>query len=470
MKPESCYGVRVAWKRRPRGTSIDRRTGDPIRWRDGISFHDAWPIIDPALLWPAPLEPLPSLLEQAVGGNLRVLSSPPVRHGKSTTLVRWIAWALRSNPERSFFYLGHSAQFVQRFSRECRRLAQNVGVELASDFNTITEWHTDAGGGAFWASTDQEVIGRGCDVAIFDDPLGWLESWDQKKRDQVDETISFVTTRLNAGGSVILNMSRQSTDDPIGRRLGGRAREWAYVNKRAIIDEGTDHESALWPEVRSLENLREIRTELRERGDERVWRAQYQGEPVADRGSLFVGLETWAGALPPVGRVVIGVDAAFSAGAAGDFFAAVVLAEWGDAAIVLEVVRHQRGTAAVMASLSELHARYPDARLVSYVSGPERGIYDTMAMLGCEVEQMRARWAKGIRARACAHAWETKRLLVRADRPWSRAFVAECQSFTGADDAHDDQVDALVSAYDGLQVGRPHAEFAGGFVFGRAGY
>jgi predicted phage terminase large subunit-like protein len=465
----------------------DRRTGEPKEWDESLGLLDSFTEILPGSMAPRHLEPLPSLLEATWRGPMRILSSPPVRHGKSTLLEVFIARSLKKRPSTSFFYLGHSAKFVQRFSRATRRMSLAIGTRLADDFNTIEEWRTTEDGGCFWASTDQEVIGRGADVAIFDDALGWNDAHDPAKREEVDEHINFIVSRLNPGGSIIVNGSRCSLDDPMGRRMGRVG--WTSVAMPAIQNErcylgtscgecgacksaleagrfGDDSpETALWPEMRPLENLKAIRTELIESGDESTWRSQFQGEPIADNAGLFKGVQPWLGALPPLGRKIRGVDAAFSVGKRANFFATVLLAEFGDAAIVVDVIRHQRGTHAVLETLQKV--REDGVRVVSYVSGPERGVYETMFLLGVEVEMMNARWNKSFRARHCAHAWETKKIYVRMDQPWSRAFVQEINAFTGEEGGVDDQTDALVAAWDALQVGKAFPSFQGGFTFGR---
>lgn len=453
---------------RRRHAPVDRSPDDaPIAGLAELSLLDFIPRCSPELQSPYPLRPLTDLLEQAPHGNLRVLSSPPVRHTKTTTLCHFITWALVRDPTLKIFFLSHSAKFSQKWSRYARRLAEACGVRLSADFNTIEEWTTEAGGGAYWASCDQEVIGRGADVVIVDDPIGAEDVWDVRKRDEVDETISFVTTRLNVGGSVILNMSRMSDDDPIGRRLQGRAREWQEIALPAIIDENGPNERALWEDLRPLEHLHAVRAELCEQGDRWAWESQYQGRPPADQSGVFVGTHPFVGAVPDGARIVIGIDAAYSRGRRSDFFAAVVVAEVEGLACVIHVVKHQRGTTGIIETCFQLKTIYPTARLASYIAGPEKGVYDTLFLLGLEIEQMPARWNKGVRAKRCAHAWENGRVLVRPKEPWSRDFIAECHAFSGYEDPHDDQVDALVSAYDALEAGRPVPGFST-FLFGRA--
>src|ERR1700739_1762800 len=96
----------------------------------GLSLMDAIPVISPELASPWHLAPLVELLEKAPGGGVRVLSSPPIRHAKTTTLIHAIVWWLARDPTLKVWFLSYSAQYAQLWSRTCRLLAESVGVRL----------------------------------------------------------------------------------------------------------------------------------------------------------------------------------------------------------------------------------------------------------------------------------------------------------------------------------------------------
>lgn len=445
----------------------DRRPdSEPITGLASLSLCDLIVRLDPRKLPPYHLNPLPQLLERALNESLRVLASPPVRHTKSTTCFNAIVYWLLRNPRLEISYRTFDFEFAQRNSRTTRSLALLAGVPLSSDHNTIKEWRTDAGGGVYWSSTGQENQGRGADIYVFDDALGWLDRNDPDVQQQVDDDIQFAVTRLSPGGSIFVVGSRSGRMDPIGRRTEGRAREWLLVASPAIIDENGPEERALWPEGRPLDHLKAIREELTERGDVAVWRSQYQGEPIADSAGVFIGATDYDYVVPTT-SVIVGVDAAFTRGRGADWFVAVPMADFLDASHVLNVVRHQRGTQAIVESLGEMRTAYPGCRFVSYVSGPERGVYELIFNLGIEVEMMPARWNKGVRARQCAHAWGKGRVRIPQHAPWRTGYLARMHSFAGVGDEVDDEPDATVAGHDALQAGRPVVGFGSGFMFGR---
>ncbi len=166
-------------------------------------------------------------------------------------------------------------------------------------------------------------------------------------------------------------------------------------------------------------------------------------------------------------RVAIGVDIAYSSGAGSDWTVLLLLGEDAIGRLfVIDVRRAQQPTPITEAQIRETRAEYPDARCGSYVSGPEVGVLDLMMEHGVEVERLPARWNKLVRAQKSSIAWNKAEIWVPEGAEWLDAFLHEIHYFTGTDDATDDQVDALVSAYALIESGRPIEGFGGGFGFG----
>ena len=80
--------------------------------------------------------------------------------------------------------------------------------------------------------------------------------------------------------------------------------------------------------------------------------------------------------------------------------------------------------------------------------------------MGLQVDVKPALGDKYSRATPFAAAWNAGRVLVREGAAWTRDLCDEVARFTGQNDAHDDQVDALAAAFDLLSemhVGSPVA-------------
>lgn len=75
-----------------------------------------------------------------------------------------------------------------------------------------------------------------------------------------------------------------------------------------------------------------------------------------------------------------------------------------------------------------------------------------MAEYGLNLESELASSAgdKFARAQPVAAAWNAKQVHIRSGALWADAFVSEVVGFTGVNDRHDDQVDALASAFQAM--------------------
>jgi phage terminase large subunit-like protein len=370
-----------------------------------------------------------------------------------------VKWFLR-NPTLEVIYLSHAARFSERNSREIRRLLLTGGHTFDPGHNTVAEHRSAAGGTFYAASADQEVIGRGADVVIADDPLAWNDRNIPDKRDFVDETLAFLTTRLNRGGSVFVIMSRMHPDDPIGRRLEGRAHNWVHVQAPAILDEGLDTERALWPEERPLDHLKEIRRELQERGDTRVWESQYQGRPRAALDALFGEPERYV-ALPeaPGFRHALGADFAYTAGQDSDWFAMVLGRVYGSVIYITDVRRMHCDFTQLASNLRSVQDTHGHCPIFSYVAGPEIGVAHWFIEQGFPVHPLKARFNKRTRAQRTIERWNTGKIRLPVHAPWLNGFLARVRNFTGNEnESGDDEIDALVSLNDGMTGATPAGE------------
>jgi predicted phage terminase large subunit-like protein len=189
------------------------------------------------------------------------------------------------------------------------------------------------------------------------------------------------------------------------------------------------------------------------------------GEPRPPTGAVFRDVQFYD-ELPKKYRVAYGVDLAVTAKTHSDYCAAVVLAEAEGNYYVLDV-KHEQATVPMFAArLREIKAAYPGAQGLWHTSTTEQGTSDLLReLLGFHLRSERAAVDKFQRAQPVAAAWNARdgkpgRIFLPRDKPWVSAFVSEVLGFTGQNDKHDDQVDALASAFvqlSGLPVGSPRA-------------
>lgn len=416
-----------------------------------------------------------------------VFSVPP-RHGKSELVLHWIVWALLRYPELRIAYVTYNISQARRQAQKARRMATAAGLQLIN--KAEGEWLLETGGGVDWQGIQGTLTGRGYDVIIIDDPVknrAEAESPTMRERAWAFYQNDCIT-RLEPGGSFLCIQTRWHEDDLAGRLTKPNPDEdWEgleYINIPAIQKEGVEgEETAFWPERWPLEALKKRRRLV----GSYAWASLYQGQPVP-AGSTVFGAPTFFTELPTKYQVGQGLDLAYSEKKASDFSVVVTMLrtlmwvqrdgasvetpeEWF---YVRRVVRKQLRADDFKDVLRMERARYPQARCRAYAAGTETGTVDfmraptivngRMVQRGVDIEMLPPAGNKMVRALPFATAWNDGRVLLPApelieDSPaeyeWVPDFLDVVKSFTGVNDAHDDDVDAGAAAYDVLAQSAP---------------
>ena len=411
-----------------------------------LGLLDFIPAVSRRFEAPRHLAPLVELIERAQCEPVRVVVSTPPRHGKTETLLHAIPWILLRNPARQIAYISYAHRFAEKKSRKARELAKAAGVPLADDAQSRADWRTGVDDGGVWAtSVGGSLTGEGFHFAIVDDPVkDRAKAESSLEREKMYEWFNdTMFTRLEPNGSAIVNMARWHEDDLAGQLIKDG---WQELRLPAISDEG----AALWPGRWPLERLQEIQEQLGDYG----WSSLYQGQPRTRGASVFDDVRFYD-ALPASYRVGVGLDLAYSAKTHADWSVAVVVAEHDGIFYVLNVVRMQATPPAFATKLKPLRAAHQGARWLWYTSTTEMGLADLLREgLGFPVMGEIAKADKFVRAQPVAAAWKAGKVLVPHNAPWLEAFVSEVAAFTGVNDRHDDQVDALAAAFDVLTRGQ----------------
>ena len=390
----------------------------------------------------------------------RLAISLPPRFGKTTLLRYVMADHLGKRPDDNLMYVTHSGDKAADEGGKVRSIAAQTfgpvyGLELAADSQAKAEWKVQGhpNGGARFTGTDGDLMGRGFNLGIVDDPAGKIDeiynadAWN-KLAAWYD---SVFLSRAEPGASVILVMHRWAVDDLIGQltELDGA---WRVVNFPAIRDG-----QSLWPERWTLDELEAIRRTK----TGRVWAAQYQGEPEPEGGRTFEpAWVTLVSELPAEGWVSIRAwDCAASQGR-GDYSVGAKLGYHLSTGlfVIQDVVRGQWSAAQLLDKMRQTAQR--DGYEVGIRVEQEPGSSGKLAVDSVRrylgdylVKGVRATGSKESRWLPMAAAMEHGKLYV-ADGPWNGAFLDELTRVPGA--KHDDQADAAALAYNELQqmVGR----------------
>lgn len=216
----------------------------------------------------------------------------PPRHGKTELASRrYPPWNLGRNPHRQIIAASATESFATDVGREVRNIVKTAefaaifpNVTLAQDSTAAGRWHTSHGGIFAAVGVGSQILGKGADDFIIDDPFSSMEeAQSELARKRVIEWYQgSVYNRLQPGGTITLINHRMHEDDLSGylldrQNFGGD--KWEVVDLPAISSEG----EALWPEAYPIEALERIRANTLPR----FWQALFQQNPQPDEGGFF---------------------------------------------------------------------------------------------------------------------------------------------------------------------------------------
>lgn len=406
----------------------------------------------PGFLRPQHLRPVADLIERAKRGErIRACVSVPPRHGKTETLMHGLAEWISSRPSDLLGYLSYNDHVAGDKSRRVRDVAQMLGVELRGDQNTVGLWRTTAGGGLLAAGVRGSVTSFGFRLLVIDDPVKNREEAESKLlRERLWEQYQgTLVTRLTPDGSVIIVHTRWHDDDLIGRLEKFEQVKYEVINLPAIDSGGV----ALWPDVWNVATLDERRRIV----GEYEWSALFLGKPRPRGGKLFGEPARYT--VPDVqgARVVIFCDPAATAKTSADHSVIVVLAMKGigveQRADVLDVWRGQVEIPSLVSRLLAYQQHWGAPIHVEAVGG-FKGVASMIRSVDPNVRivEQQPTADKFVRALPVAAAWNDRRVRLPMRAPWLGPFLSVVQSFTGVEDTHDDDVDALSGAWNAGRV------------------
>lgn len=416
-----------------------------------LKLLDFIPDMSPSFSRPEHLAPLAAAWETMADGEVREVWHCPPRHGKTELILHGIARDLKRRPRLRFGYATYSADLAESKSRRVQRLAIALGVELIT--TSADEWETKEGGGLIARGVGGGWTGRGLDRLIIDDPIkdrAEAESKAHRKR-LADWFGDAGMTRLEPGGSVILNMTRWTPSDLAGDLI---SEGWTYRRLPAWCDDTDDKSQAgrilgevLWPE-------RWPNALLVERSRNEYTKASlYQGLPRPRGSALFEGATYYdPRALPERGyREAAGLDLAYTAKTSADWSVLVILREHHGLIYVVDVIRRQVAAPVFRSIIAATQAARRCKIRIYHGGGGERGVIDLLESAGgIALEAEAATADKFVRAQPAAEAWNAGRILLPSEAPWLDDFLVEVAGFTGSGQETDDQVDALAAGYDAL--------------------
>lgn len=268
---------------------------------------------------------LAEALRRVLRGTVsRLAISMPPRHGKSEIATRLFpAWCIGANPYWQVILAGATAEFAkEEFGRKIRGYMQTPtyqqvfpGVTLRGGSKAVDALVTNEGGNVKSIGKGGQVVGRGADLFIIDDPYsGREEAHSPTERRKVwDWFTSDVISRMMPGGRIVVIHQRWHEDDLIGRltdpmhpeynpKVSGK---WMHLYLPAIIyddelarllgvrlavPEDPEHREMfgarpsrpLWPERYGYDFFAEVKSQ-----SPGSFEALYMGNPTPDDGEFF---------------------------------------------------------------------------------------------------------------------------------------------------------------------------------------
>lgn len=432
------------------------------------------------------------------GKEPRVLLMMPPRSGKSELASRHLpAWILGKHPEWEIIAASHTSSLTMSFSRYVRDLLRDPAylsifpaTQLDPSSQSVENWNIIGGGGYLAAGVGTGITGRGAHVLLLDDLVKDIEAADSDTiRDNTWEWYaSTAYTRLAPGGGVFGLMTWWHDDDWAGRiqqvMASGDGDKFEVIRYPAINDEGDEYilemkpgrpivqiapgdpvpadakptrpmNTAIHPARYTTEAMLRIKRNLIASGQQRVWNALYQQNPLPDEGILFTkDMFRYYPELPQPYNCHIyqAWDFAITEGSENDYTVGVTLfQDQYDNLYVADVRRFKSSDSFVIVDEILDYAQEWNATLVGFEDGQIWKAMEAVFARRCSerrqypsYEILKPLTDKMVRASPLRGRMQLGKVWFSEKAAWFRDLFLEMTRFPNV--KHDDQVDALAWA------------------------
>lgn len=412
-------------------------------------------------------------LQRVIDGECsRLILQVPPRHGKSLLASQLLPAAyLLAHPDRFVGISSYSAELAEGFSRKARDFYRDGGGLLNPSSQAVNSWNTEGGGGLWAAGVGGAITGRSGHLLIIDDPV---KNREDAESDRIMEKLndwytSTLYTRLEPQvGAIVVIQTRWSENDMIGQLLENemnvseKGREnWTIVDLPALYEqEGdrpplpshceiiqdwrTEYGQALCPQRYDVEDLERIREAV----GSRDFASLYQQRPAPEGGNMF-DPNWWQyyshdSVMPDFSRIMLSVDATFTATSKSDFVVGAVVGQAGNRFYVLDLVREKLDVVGTMNMINRMYQRHALSGTILELAASGYAVYQMMStrvpgLIGFKPEK-----SKEARASGLVPVVEAGNVFLPASATWLDAFINEFSLFPAS--KNDDMVDAITMA------------------------
>jgi predicted phage terminase large subunit-like protein len=411
---------------------------------------------DENIVRPIHLKPyIETLQEIAEGKEHKLCFSAPPQHQKSYSSLMALAFLCMTKQNKKHAYITYSNTRAKDVMYEFQILLGKLGLSFYTRNNKVhiaavgskTRNNTVYFGSVDSALTGYNIIG----LAIVDDVIKNREEANSETRKNRiwDFFTQELMTRKSKELSVIVMMTRWSTDDLIGRLI--KDWKWAYYRLPAICDTEDDLSGrtigqALLPSIHPITYLEDTKEKI----GEWVFSALYQGNPTIKGTNIYSVPTTYKVLSDQEYITTIGFDLAYSPNNKSDYSVAIRLKtnRQTKKTYITDVLMKQCLYTDFINDLINFIKKDPGTPIIHYGSTEYYTSCEEVRKRIPNVILVRAATGKVNRAMASADAWNAGFILVpeQQSEMMQRAISTICL-FTGEQGKKDDVVDALSSAY-----------------------
>ena len=236
-------------------------------------------------------ELMDTVLDDDAKDRLCVIQPP--RTAKSSTItLSFPFWLILMNPEFNILIVNYNDKLASRFGNRLRQLfidnedllaSRDIYLSDAEHSKTLFSFKNRKGeslGTISLVGTGGTITGTDVDICICDDLIkGWQDT-SQKLLDDLYEWFKeIIIPRLEPHSKLFVLGTRWHTQDIIGRLLKNHPEKYRFIHLKALNEDGT----CIWPNKYTPEYFEDRRDEI---GD-RIFEAQYQGQPLDETGDFF---------------------------------------------------------------------------------------------------------------------------------------------------------------------------------------
>ena len=234
-----------------------------------------------------------------------LLLTPP-QHGKSLSVIDFIAWAVGKDPELRVIYSSFSDRLGVRANLRLQRSLDSSTYRCLFPGTRLNDKHIVTiaerplrnhevlefvGHEGYFRNTTVlgSITGEALDLSVIDDPIkGRAEAQSEVTREKTWNWLTDdVLSRFSEHAGLIMIMTRWHVDDPAGRLIEhfglGRITQIRYPAIAEVREQYRKPGDPLFPELKSMEFL----LERRKLYTESSWEALYQQNPFIVGGGIF---------------------------------------------------------------------------------------------------------------------------------------------------------------------------------------